>query len=73
MLYKPGRYENLKDEMSALWLDIFNIAETRWTDDGNISDEYYQMIYSGVGIMMKKHIAACILGYLATGQFQTGS
>ena len=54
--------------MAALQLDIRCIAETRWIDDGNISD--YLTFFSGgnkpecgVGIMMRKSIASCITGY----------
>ena len=45
-LHKPGQYENLKAEMAALDLDIIGIAETRWIDDGRISDGEYEMLYS---------------------------
>ena len=58
-LYKEGQFENLKAEMTALNLDILDIAETRWNDDGRISSEHYEFIYSGndkhqygVGIMI---------------------
>ena len=50
--------------MTALNLDILGIAETRWNDDGRISSEHYEFIYSGndkhqygVGIMMKKKVS----------------
>ena len=69
-LYKPGNYHNLKAEMAALKLDNLGIAETRWINDGKISDEDYMTLYSGgnehqygVGIMMRKSIASCIIGY----------
>ena len=69
-LFKVGQYENLQLEMAALDLDILGIAETRWTDDGRTTSEKYEMIYSGgdkhqygVAIMMKKHIASCMVGY----------
>lgn len=69
-LHKPERYENLKEEMKAMQLDILGIAETRWTADGSISDGEYEMVYSGgeqhqhgVGIMMEREIANCLLGY----------
>ena len=69
-LHKPGNYHNLKAEMAALQLDILGTAETRWIDNGKISDEDYVTFYSGgnkhqysVGIMMRKSIASCITGY----------
>jgi hypothetical protein len=69
-LYKAGQYENLLSEMSALNLDILGIAETRWNDDGRISNDQYEFIYSGgekhqhgTGIMMKKSVASCMVGF----------
>lgn len=69
-LHRTGRYENLKREFEAMKLDILGIAEMRWTDDGIVRDEEHVTIYSGgeqhthgVGIMMKKEIAKCMLGY----------
>ena len=56
--------------MRALNLDILGVAETRWTSSGIISERDYEMIYSGgdqhqygVGIMMKKNIAAAMSGF----------
>ena len=69
-LYKIGKYENLQAEMTALNLDILGVAETRWNDEGRISNDQYEFIYSGndkhqfgVGIMMKKKVASCMIGY----------
>lgn len=69
-LYKVGQFENLQAEMTALDLDILGIAETRWNDDGRISSDQYDFIYSGgdkhqygVGIMMKKSVASCMIGF----------
>ena len=41
-LYKPGQYEHLQTEMTALNLDILGVAETRWNDDGRMISEKYQ-------------------------------
>ena len=46
-LYKIGQYENLQAEMTALNLDILGVAETTWNDDGNITSDHYEFIYSG--------------------------
>ena len=69
-LRKPSNYHNLKAEMAALQLDILGIAESRWIDDGKISDEDSVTFYfggnklqCGVGIKMRKSIASCITGY----------
>ncbi|KAK7907147.1 hypothetical protein WMY93_015759 [Mugilogobius chulae] len=69
-LNKPGQFENLKKEASALQIDILGLAETRWKDEGRISEEEYDIIYSGgekhsygVGILMRRHIAVSMLGF----------
>ena len=69
-LYKVGQYENLQTEMTALNLEILGVAETRWNDDGRISSDLYDFIHSGddkhqygVGIMMKKSVTSCMVGF----------
>ena len=56
--------------MTALNVDILGVAETRWNDNGRITSDHYEFIYSGddkhqygVGIMMKKNIASCLVGH----------
>ena len=69
-LFKAGQYDNLKVEMEDMKLDILGISETRWSNEGKISEKDYTMVYSGaekhqygVGIMMKSSIADSMIGY----------
>ena len=69
-LFQAGKFDNVCQEMDRMRLDVLGISETRWTDNGKIVDNEKVMVYAGgeehrygVGIMMKKSIANCMLGY----------
>ena len=58
--------------MNKMKLDILEIVETRWTNNGKTRRDTYTIIYSGgqehkheVGIMMKNGIAKTMIGYWA--------
>ena len=58
--------------MNTMKLDIFGIAEARWTDIGKIRKDTNTLIYfggqehkHGVGIVMKNGIAKAMIGYWA--------
>ena len=69
-LFQAGKFDNVCQEMDRMRLDVLGISETRWTDNGKIVDNEKVMVYAGgeedrygVGIIMKKSIANCMLGY----------
>ena len=71
-LYQAGKFENLIQEMQNMNLDILEIAETHWTEEGKIIQENHTMIYSGgenhrngVGIVMKSSVAKSMMGFWA--------
>ncbi len=62
----------MKQEMKRMKIDILGMSEVRWTGVGVNSDEDLKFIYSGgdehqrdVGMMMKKEVAKCVMGYWA--------
>ena len=74
-LYRPGKLDNLIQEMENINLDILDIAETRWTDSGKIIKDNHTMIYSGgkehkkgVGIIKRNSIAKSMEGYWAISE-----
>ena len=71
-LYQPGKFENLIQEMQNVNLDILEIAEIHWTEEGKIIQENHTIIYSGgenhrngVGIVMKNSVAKSMMGFWA--------
>ena len=71
ILYQAGKFDNILQEMmDRLILDILELSETRWTDDGKTTRDKHSMLYSGggdhqsgVGVIMKNSIAKSLLGY----------
>lgn len=60
-LLKPGRFEELKQQMKLNQLDILGVCETRWGDNGDFWSDDFRMIHSGdkqgkngVGILLNK-------------------
>ena len=43
-LYRPGKLDNLIQQLNHMKIDIMGIAETRWTDTGKIVKDDYTMI-----------------------------
>ena len=69
-LYQAGKLDNLRQEFAKLKLNILGITETHWTESGIIQGEESVFIHSGgeehrrgVGIMLNKKTAKCLLGY----------
>jgi len=46
-LLRPGRFEELKQQMELNQLDILGVCETRWGDNGNFWSDDFRMIHSG--------------------------
>jgi len=60
-LLKPGRFEELKQQMELKQLDILGVCETRWGDNGDFRSNDFRMIHSRdkqgknrVGILLNK-------------------
>ena len=56
--------------MKEMNFDILGISETRWTDNGEVTNDGHVLVYSGgdehrngVEILMKQRIAASMMGY----------
>ncbi|XP_050424191.1 craniofacial development protein 2-like [Adelges cooleyi] len=61
MLLRPGRFEELKQQMKLKQLDILGVCKTRWGDNGDFWSDDFRMINSGdkqgkngVGILLNK-------------------
>ena len=74
-LYQTGKYENIKQEMKRLNLDILGLSEVRWKGAGELIDKDIRFIYSGgethhkgVGIMMSPKVAKSVIGYWAVSE-----
>ena len=72
-LHKPGKLDNLIQELNHMKINIMGIAETRWTVTGKIVKDDYNMIYSGgedhkneVGIILRNEVAKSLIGYWPT-------
>lgn len=46
-LLRPGRFEELKQQMKLNQLDILGVCETRWGDNGDFWSDDFRMIHSG--------------------------
>lgn len=71
-LYQAGKYDNLKQEMTRMRLDVVGVSEVRWTGVGRCDGGGVEFVYSGgeehqrgVGVMMTKKVARCMKGYMA--------
>ena len=71
-LYESGKLDNLKLEMKRLKVNVLGVCETRWTSKGqnDFQSDDYRVIHSGgeshergVGIILDKERAKCVLGY----------
>ena len=56
--------------MKQMRFDVLGICETRWTDNGKLTNDDHVLVYSGgeehrngIGILMKQRIAASMIGY----------
>lgn len=71
-LYQLGKYDNLKQEMARMRLDVVGVSEVRWTGVGQCGGGGVEFVYSGgeehqrgVGVMMTTKTARCMMGYMA--------
>ena len=71
-LYQAGRLENVIQEMGRLYVNIFGLCETRWTNSGSMQIDDYKIIYAGgdkhekgVGIILDKERSKSLMGYWA--------
>ncbi|XP_042862524.1 craniofacial development protein 2-like [Penaeus japonicus] len=69
-LFQAGKLENVTQEMSRMKINILGICETRWKHNGDFQTDDYRMLYSGgdrhergVGIIMDKERAKCVIGH----------
>ncbi|XP_042883267.1 uncharacterized protein LOC122260182 [Penaeus japonicus] len=69
-LFQAGKLENVTQEMSRMKINILRICETRWKHNGDFQTDDYRMLYSGgdrhergVGIIMDKERAKCVIGH----------
>jgi len=46
-LYREGKLENLKREMTRLKINIMGVSETRWTGQGDFYSDGFRVIHSG--------------------------
>ena len=44
---RPGKLENIKNEMKRLSIDILGLSEVRWREKGDFEDGDTKVIYSG--------------------------
>ncbi|XP_065066164.1 craniofacial development protein 2-like [Rhopilema esculentum] len=73
-LYQSGKLENVTQEMARLVIHILGVWETRWDNKGSTDFQSYdyRIIHSGgethqrgVGIILDKERAKCLMGYWA--------
>lgn len=72
-LYQDGKLQNVTKEMKRNKVDILGISEARWTSSGKFNTDGTVLIYSGlekerrsgVALMIRQELAACLLGYWA--------
>ena len=70
-LIRIGKADNVAAEAERLSLDILGLSEVRWPGVSQLTVGNYELIYSGselhtgVGIMLRKETAKCLLGYWA--------
>ena len=72
-MYQPGKFECIQREASRLKIDIFGLAEVRWTKSGKLTTADHVMVYSGhqkehkngVGILLTKQVAKSMVGFYA--------
>ena len=62
--YQAGKLDNAIQKMKRMKTDILGIAETRWTESGQMWNDSHTIYYSGgqehrngLGILMKNNIA----------------
>jgi hypothetical protein len=46
-LLRPGKLEELKQQMKLNQLEIFGVCETRWGDNGDFWSDDFRKIHSG--------------------------
>ena len=46
-MYQPGKFECIQRESSCSKIDIFGLAEVRWTKSGKLTTYNHVMVYSG--------------------------
>ena len=65
-----GKFDNVKQEMTRVRINILGMCEVRWTGAGLITSDEYTVIYSGgnkhergVGILLDEQRSKCLIGY----------
>ena len=71
-LAQAGKLENVMREMDAMKLDLLGMSEVRREGVGRFIQDDKELFWSGgssqergVGFLLKKHIARCVIGYWA--------
>ena len=71
-LHQAGKVAGVWREMRRMKMDILGISEVRWPGVGEIKSEDGSFVYSGgeeavrgVGVMMRRRVAKCLMGYWA--------
>ena len=69
---QDGKFEEVEKEMKRMKLNILGLSEVRWTGAGKVDGDGLSFYYSGgeklergVGIMVSKPVAGCVMGYWA--------
>ena len=69
-LYQAGKVNSALKEMDNMNLDLLEISECKWTDNGTRVKDDHIMIYSGgkkdkngAAIIMRKEITRSLIGY----------
>ncbi|XP_050439147.1 craniofacial development protein 2-like [Adelges cooleyi] len=59
---KPGKIEEIKDQMKHTYIDIFGICETRWGGNGDYITEDFRVIHSGNDKSGRNGVAIIVQG-----------
>ena len=69
-LFKNGKFDNVKQEMTRMRIHILGMFEVRWTGAGLITSDEYTVISSGghkhdrgVGILLDEQRSKCLIRY----------